>query len=77
MKHACFTWVPHLHTQLQMGLHLQLAEENLKKLQDPDYRVCKRVITIDKLWIHHYDPKLRCESETWLQKGEQKHRNVW
>ncbi len=51
-------------------------KENLKKLQDPGYSYCERVITIDKLWIHHYNPKLECESEIWQQKGEQKHRKV-
>ncbi len=61
-----------------------------KKTQDPYYKYCERMITVDervitvgervitvnKLWIHHYDPKFKCESETWLQKWEQKHQKV-
>ncbi len=98
----------------QMGFHLCLVEENLKKLQDldytysyvggaqgdarmpnwppclgsphracvgtrkMDYTYCERVITVDKSWIHHYNPKLKYEGEMWLQKKkEQKHQKVW
>ncbi len=46
-------------SQEQIELHLQLAKENLKKLQDPDYSYWERVITVDELWIYHYNPKLQ------------------
>ncbi len=64
LKRECLAWVSHLLDQEQMGLHLQLAEENQKKLQDPDYRHCERVISVNKLWIHRMIPnsnvKMRC-----------------
>ncbi len=41
-------WVPHLFTWEQMGLRLWLAEENLKKLQDLDYRYCEGAIIVDE-----------------------------
>ncbi len=34
------------------------------------------MITVDELLIHRYDPKLKCESETWLQEEEGKHQKV-
>ncbi len=53
-------------------LCLHLAKENLKKLQNQDCRYYERVITVNESRIHHYNPKLKHESETWLRKGEQK-----
>ncbi len=53
-----------------------MVEENLKKLQDLDYKHCERVITVEESWIHHYNPELKCEREMWLLKGEGKHREV-
>ncbi len=58
-----FAWVPYLLIREQMGFCFWLAKENLKKPQDTDYRYCERVITVDELWIHHYNPKLEHESE--------------
>ncbi len=50
--------------------------EHEETLQDPHYKYFERVITVDKFWIRHYDSKLKCESEMWLQKGEWKHQKV-
>ncbi len=72
MKHLCSMPVPHLLIREQMEFRRQLAEENLKKPQDRDYMYCCRVITIDKSRIHHYDPKLKCESEIYSPEEEQK-----
>ncbi len=77
IKRVCFVWVPHLLKLEQMGFHSQLAKKNLKKLQKPDYRCCERVITVEKLWIHRYNPKLKHGNETWLRKGDQQHQKVW
>ncbi len=60
MKCVCSAWVPHLLTQEQIGLCFQLVEGNLKKLLDLDYKYCEGVITVDKLCVHHSDPKVRC-----------------
>ncbi len=68
MKRVCSMWVLPLLTREQIG-HLTLTKENLKELQNLDYRYCKRVITVNELWIHHYNPKLKHESVTWLKRG--------
>ncbi len=69
MKCVCSMQVQHFLTREKMGLHLWLAEENLKKLQDLDYRYCESD-TVDESWIHQYDPKLKRECEMSLRKGE-------
>ncbi len=75
-KGVCSTWVPNFLQAKEMEHSCSVCLENQARIsQGPDFRSC--VNTIDKAWIHHYNPKMKDESEAWIHGGECTMKNVY
>ena len=75
MKRVASTWVPHMLTAEQLKTRVDICEENLQRFHDnPD--LLKRIITCDEMWVHHYDPQSKRESEAWKSLGSPRLKKV-
>ncbi len=65
MECLCSMCVPHFLQAKEMVRFHSVCLENLAQIsQDPD--LLFHVITVDKLWIHHYNPKTKPETKVWF-----------
>lgn len=58
-------WVPRMLTDENKRRRLEISKRNLEMLQrDPD-QFCRRVVTMDETWVHHFDPETKRQSMSW------------
>lgn len=58
-------WVPRMLTEENKKRRLEISKRNLEILQsDPD-EFCRRVVTMDETWVHHFDPETKRQSMSW------------
>ncbi len=69
-------WVPHFLQTEEIEHSHSVRLKNLAQIfQDPDF-FSSVIIDVDKSWIHHYDPKIKCETEAWLCNGESRMKKI-
>ncbi|KAJ8714438.1 hypothetical protein PYW07_002663 [Mythimna separata] len=65
MKKVFARWVPRMLTDEHKSKRVDISRANLEKFQmDKDFFL-SRLVTMDKTWIHHFDPETKRESKTW------------
>lgn len=58
-------WVPRMLTDENKKRRLEVSKVNLQILKrDPD-QFCRRVLTMDETWVHHFDPETKRQSMSW------------
>ncbi len=69
MKRVCSMWFPHFLQAGEMEHRSPACLENLAQISwDPDFH--SYVITVGKSWIHHHNPKMKCDLKAWLHSGK-------
>lgn len=64
-KKVSARWVPRMLTDANKERRLEISKRNLDLLQrDPD-RFCRRIVTMDETWVHHFDPETKKQSMSW------------
>jgi hypothetical protein len=72
MKKLCAKWVPRLLTEDQKRTRMKIFEECLERFNKNKIDFVRRLITMDKIRIHHYTPESKQQSKQWTEAKEDK-----
>ena len=64
MPEVSARWVPQLLTPNQKEQRADCCKE-LIKLESKDTRFFDRIVTMDEIWVHHFDPEMKLSSMQW------------
>ncbi|KAM3914022.1 histone-lysine N-methyltransferase SETMAR-like [Leptodactylus fuscus] len=70
MRKVSARWVPRMLTDEQKKKRVDISRANLKKFQADQENFLSRFVTMDKTWIHHFDPETKQQSITWKRGNE-------
>ena len=62
-------WVPRLLTPEQKSTRCTLSMGNHELFEANEDNFLARFITMDKTWVHHYQPKTKEQSKQWKHKS--------
>ncbi|XP_029634921.1 protein GVQW3-like [Octopus sinensis] len=73
---VCARWVPHLLTPEQKCTRCTLSMSNLELFEADEENFLACFITMDKSWVHHYQPKTKEQSKQWKHTSTPKKARV-
>ncbi|XP_030765065.1 protein GVQW3-like [Sitophilus oryzae] len=71
MRKMSARWVPRLLTLDQKRVRMNISNAMLAQFRRNKSEFWRRLITVDKTWIHHYTAETKIQSKQWTAKGEQ------
>ena len=69
MKKLTARWVPRMLTLPQKRQTTVLCEQHLTNFRADKKLFIERYVSMDEIWIHHYDPETKIQSLQWKHKG--------
>ncbi|KAL1454589.1 hypothetical protein WDU94_010809 [Cyamophila willieti] len=70
MQKLCARWVPRLLTPDQKRQRKDISSTCLTLFNKNPVDFCRRFVTCDETWIHHYTPETKEQSKQWTSKDE-------
>lgn len=61
-KKVSARWVPRMLTEENKNRRLEISKRNLEMFQRDSDQFCRRVVTMDETWVHHFDPETKRQS---------------
>ena len=61
--------MPRLLTADQKHTRMKISEQCLERFNKNKTDFMRRFITMDEIWIHHYTPESKQQSEQWTEAG--------
>ena len=68
-RKLCAQWVPHSLTMKQKRIRMQLSQQHLERFRQDKKDFVRRFITMDEIWVYHYDPESKQEAKEWCEPG--------
>lgn len=69
MRKLLTRWVPHSLNSDQKRNRMKLSQQHLKRFQRNKTNFMRQLVTMDEVWVYHYDPELRQQTAEWTQPG--------
>jgi len=75
-RKVCARWVPHMLSDEVKAERVRISRELLEHFEKEGEVFLKNIITGDKIWVHHYDPKNKRNTviRNHLSRKNSKHR---
>ncbi|GFS50886.1 mariner transposase [Trichonephila clavipes] len=70
MRKLYARWVLHTFTLEQKQCRKDVSIECLVRFNSNKAEFLRRFISMDKIWVHHFTPKIKEQSKQWTEKGE-------
>ena len=70
LRKICARWVPHLLTEEQKTQRLKCARELLKTYKGCNSQVISNLLTVDKIWVHIFEPQRSADNKQWKRKDK-------
>lgn len=64
-KKVSARWVPRMLTDENKKRRLEISKRNLEMFQRDSDNFCRRLVTMDETWVHHFDPETKRQSMSW------------
>jgi len=58
-------WVPHVLTDIQKADHAETSTSLLTLFHENPDNFISRFVTVDEIWLHHFDPESKAQSMAW------------
>lgn len=69
MRKLCAKWIPHILTDEQKGLRMNLCSKHRRRFRRNPSSL-ERIIAADETWVHCFEPELKRQSAEWTATGE-------
>ena len=68
MRKLTARWVPKYLSDEQMATRASVCSAFLKRFRSKDYFLL-RLVTVDEIWVHYYEPENEAQSRQWVGPG--------
>ena len=69
MRKLTARWVPKSLSDEQMATRASVCSALLKRLRSKEDDFLSRLVTVDKTWVHYYEPEKKAQSRQWVGPG--------
>ena len=63
------SWVPKSLSDKQMATTASVCSALLKRFRSKEDDFLSRLVTVDKTWVHYYEPEIKARSRQWVGPG--------
>ena len=63
-------WVPRMLTAQQKRLRKEISEDSIDTYSSDILKFLRRFVTMDEVWVYHYDPETKEQSKEWRKPEE-------
>ena len=69
MRNLTASWVPKSLSNEQMATRASVYSALLKRFRSKEDDFLSRLVTVDKTWVHYYEPENKAQSRQWVRPG--------
>ncbi|XP_061178417.1 histone-lysine N-methyltransferase SETMAR-like [Saccostrea echinata] len=83
LRKVCARWVPHLLSEEQKRIRVEMASQLLTIYEDCDQRRINEIVTGDETWIYFFEPETKLNNNVWIGENDtrpqiaRRNRSVW
>ncbi|XP_062578762.1 histone-lysine N-methyltransferase SETMAR-like [Saccostrea cucullata] len=66
LKKVCARWVPHILTDEQKRVRVEICRQLLEKYEHCDFRRLNEIVTGDETWIFFFEPEIKRNNKVWV-----------